>query len=171
MEDNLYKILKELREIKPDARYSEHSRFLILSSEKKAGGGKISIFHIAAHLHFFGRATAAIGILAIFVSSVYLIVSYLPGGKNDLVAEANEINASIQIELNEIKYNLENSAPVSPLVAADVYKKLEEAAKQLEKAKALSAGEEISNEISDEILDNIKAGQKALIEIKDLLKP
>ncbi|MBI5079533.1 hypothetical protein HZB06_02590 [Candidatus Wolfebacteria bacterium] len=167
MEKDIVKILKELRKIEPDAGYSQHSRFLILSSTVKKDERKLAItdkIYNYFHIHYLLLPELAVAV-AIFISGVYLIVSYLPGNQNGLVAEANEINASIQIELNGIKYNLENQPQISSSTASDVSNKLEKAAKELEAAKDLSAdGAKLK-----EVLEKIKASQEALVEINGLL--
>ncbi len=167
MEKDIIKILKELRKIEPDAEYSKHSRFLILSSTtatvKNAPTTAYKIYHyFYVHSRLFPQLTIAV---AIFISAVYLIVSYLPGNQNSLVAEANEINALIQIELNGIKYQIESQRQISSSTVSDIYGKLEKAAKELEVARDLS----VSGDKLKETLEKIKVSQEALVEINGLL--
>ena len=168
MEKDFIKILRKLRKIEPDAEYSKYSRFLILSSAVKKDEIKLTTAYKICHyfyIHYLLLSELVVAV-AIFVSAIYLIVSYLPGNKNNLVAKANEINASIQIELDGIKYYLENQSQISSSSAGDVGEQLEKAAQELEAARDLSG----DNDKLKETLEKIKAGQDALIEIKNLLE-
>jgi len=164
MEKDLFKILKQLQNIQPDLDYSNQSRLLILlkNNNEKHRGYAVSDVLSWLNLH---RMISAASLISAFIIIVFLTVSYLPGNKNNLVAEANEVNSSIQIRLDEIKYLLENQSPIN-LDQADIAReKLELSAQALNEANELNAqGVEM-----EKILKKIKAAEQALNEIELLL--
>ncbi|HDH31491.1 MAG TPA: hypothetical protein ENH26_01810 [Candidatus Wolfebacteria bacterium] len=105
MSKDLFKNLKDLQSIGPNKEYTERSRFLILSSSRyEARVRKINPFVVMA-------ISGAFILITIFsVSYINQILSpiFLPGlNQNDLVAEANEITVSIQVKLDDVKYNIQ----------------------------------------------------------------
>lgn len=163
MNKDLFTILKELKNIKPDAQYSKHSRDLILLSKN---GKQTKFIYTDAFnwikLHRLSATIGSFGILAIFA---FIIVSYLPGNKNGLVAKANEINSSIQIRLDEIQYQL-NSQPISTSTAINAKNSLNEATKKLLNAFEISSD---PNKIEN-VVNNVKEAENMIAELNSRLK-
>lgn len=163
MDKNLSTILKEMKRIQPNAEYSKYSRDLILLSPK-IHQPKLS--YIGAlnwiKLHRISTTAVSFGILMV---SAFIIVSYLPGNKNGLVAEANEINSSIQIQLDEIKYQLNNQL-ISTSTAENTQNKLNEATKNLLTAFEISSD---SKKI-EEAIKNIKEAQDIIAKLDSQLR-
>ena len=161
---NIFEILKELKNIKPDQEYAKQSRYLILSQTPQTDK-KITVAEIFDWIFIHRLATAA-SLISVFILLVVLSISYLPGNKNSLVAEADEINASIQIKLNDIGYQLQNPAEINIEEIPSVQKKLEEITKLMEEAQTLN---ENKDKKIEEYLEKIKAAQTLLTEIEWLL--
>lgn len=167
MNKDLFTILKELKNVQPDAQYSKYSRDLILQFNFIAKENKHQKFvYVDAFnwikLHRLSATIGSFGILAIFA---FIIVSYLPGNKNGLVAEANEINSSIQIRLNEIEYQLNNQL-ISTSTAINAQNSLNEATKNL-----LNAFEIISDPKKlEDVVNNIKEVEDIIAELNSQLK-
>ena len=161
---NIFEILKELKNIKPDQEYAKQSRYLILSQTPQTDK-KITVAEIFDWIFIHRLATAA-SLISVFILLVILSISYLPGNKNSLVAEADEINASIQIKLNDIGYQLQNPAEINIEEIPSVQKKLEEITKLMEEAQTLN---ENKDKKIEEYLEKIKAAQTLLTEIEWLL--
>lgn len=179
MNNNLFKNLKELQSIQPNREFSKKSRFLILSSKPQinidptqtqiyAGGKRWTYTEIKNVLNWMSlhKLATAASVIGVFIFLVYLTVSYLPGNQNSLVAEANEINSSIQIKLNEIQYYLNNEQAINSETASNLQSLLQDAAKELTIAKDLSAD---SSKIK-ESLEKIKAAEQILLQINSLLQ-
>ena len=161
---NIFEILKELKNIKPDQEYAKQSRYLILSQTPQTDK-KITVAEIFDWIFIHRLATAA-SLISVFILLVILSISYLPGNKNSLVAEADEINASIQIKLNDIGYQLQNPAEINIEEIPSVQKKLEEITKLMEEAQTLN---ENKDKKIEEYLEKIKAAQTLFTEIESLL--
>ena len=161
---NIFEVLKELKNIKPDQEYAKQSRYLILSQTPQTDK-KITVAEIFDWIFIHRLATAA-SLISVFILLVVLSISYLPGNKNSLVAEADEINASIQIKLNDIGYQLQNPAEINIEEIPSVQKKLEEITKLMEEAQTLN---ENKDKKIEEYLEKIKAAQTLLTEIEWLL--
>lgn len=164
MKNNLIDNLKSLRFIKPDVDYSQKSLNLILA-EKRIATKEIfnpSAFEwLGAHkVLIFSGATSVLTLILIIAS----VISYLPGNKNSLVAEANDINNSIQISLNEIKYQL--SQPLSSSTIININDLLLAAENELKTTQDLDINDA---ENLKEILDKIKNTRDALEEINSQL--
>ena len=163
MEKDLFKILKELQNIQPDPDYSNRSRLLILS-KNNGEHRKYAVSDVFSWVNMH-RMAAAASLISAFIIIVLLTVSYLPGNKNNLVAEANEVNSSIQIRLDEIKYLLENQSSINLDQASAAREKLGLSAQALNEANELNAqGAEM-----EKILEKIKTAEQALNEIESLL--
>lgn len=159
MKNDLFEILKELKNIQPDSEYAKRSRYLILSAKTRTTAGILEWFSI----HRLATATALIGALVLIV---VLSVSYLPGGKNGLVVEADEINSSIQIRLNEINYQLQNNpAEINLSEIGKIQTNLEQIAGLLTEAQALTADQDNI----EEALEKIKTAESLLSETESLL--
>ena len=161
---NIFEILKELKNIKPDQEYAKQSRYLILSQTPV--NKKITVAEIFDWISIHRLATAA-SLIGVFILLVVLSVSYLPGNKNSLVAEADEINAEIQIKLNDIGYQLQNPAEININEIPNIQKNLEEVTKLMKEAQILSENNKDKN--MGEYLEKIKAAQALLTEIESLL--
>ena len=164
MEKDLFKILKHLQNIQPDPDYSNRSRLLILSKNNDRKHREYAISDILSWLNLHRMVTTA-SLIGVFIIIVLLTVSYLPGNKNNLVAEANEVNSSIQIKLDEIKYLLENQSLINLNQADIAREKLRLSAQALNEANELNTqGAEM-----EKILEKIKIAEQALNEIRLLL--
>ena len=163
LDKNLFSILKELKNIQPDAQYSKHSLDLIfLLKENKQPKLIYSGAFNWIKLHRISTTIGSFGILAIFA---LIIVSYLPGNKNGLVAEANEINSSIQIRLDEIQYQL-NNQPISTSTAINAQNSLNEATKNLLNAFEISS----DPKKLEDVVNNIKEAKDIIAELNSRLK-
>src|SRR3972149_4176765 len=160
---NIFEILKELKNIKPDQEYAKQSRYLILSQTPQTNK-KITVAEIFDWISIHRLATAA-SLIGVFILLVVLSVSYLPGNKNSLVAEADEINASIQIKLNDLGYQLQNPAEININGIPNVQKNLEEITELMKEAQILS---ENKDKKIEEYLEKIKAAQTLLIQLEAL---
>lgn len=170
---NIFEILKELKNIKPDQEYTERSRYLILSQTPQLGADltqsyaypnkKISFPEIFNWISIHRLATAA-SLISIFILLVILSISYLPGNKNGLVAEADEINAEIQIKLNDIGYQLQNPTEINIDEIPNIQKSLEKITELMKEAQILN-----ENKNTEEYLEKIKAAQLLLSEIESLI--
>lgn len=164
MNKELTEILKELKEIAPDAGYSVKSRNLLMAEinrnatfQKKVLFGDILTNLYSRKLTFITVATMAV-ILVISGSAFYV--------KNEManqsfIAKANEANASIKIKLEEIKYILGsesidyNKGVAIQLMLAEATKNLKEAAEENDTKKSL---------------EKIKSAQEIFSQIDILLK-
>ncbi|MEE8131601.1 MAG: hypothetical protein V3T98_00960 [Candidatus Paceibacterota bacterium] len=136
MPKDLLKNLKDLQQIRPDDEYAKRSRLLILSSPHyETRVRKINPIAIMAVSGVF------VLIIVFSVSYINQILSpiFLPGlNQNDLVAEANEMTALIQVRLDDVKYNIQELEDKSladlatlnelKVLLKEVTNKLEEAA-------------------------------------------
>ena len=110
--ERVLKILNELKSIKPDKGYGERSLMLILAS-KQNEAQKAPRFGFKTVIESL-RISAVVGVIGFLLATLMGGVSYI--NKNysplsleglnskSLVAEANSIDNSIQITLQEIKY-------------------------------------------------------------------
>ena len=110
--NNIEGKLKNLKSIKPDNDYSLKSLCLIVSSPKVSPIESTSIWQktLTGFRLSSGVVLASALVLVIFVSALYLntVISplFLPGlNDKNISAEADQINQSININLNEIKYH------------------------------------------------------------------
>ncbi len=159
MNKDLFKILKELQQIKPDPNYSRQSRLLIVGLREKLDITAKSLF-----LNFFSvRFKMAIGTaltLILMISGTIYYINQL--NQQKLVAKANEINSSIQIKLDEFKYILENKPQVDSTTISNVQTLLEKANNELKEASTLNNLEEA--------LQKIKSAQEIFLQINSALK-
>jgi hypothetical protein len=110
MNQDIFKTLQKLKRIEPDADYAKYSRMLVLAAPQSpimdmSRSPKLStIIRLSTIL-----GVGLIGIFFILGGTSYLNETYSPlalEGLNQksLVAEANEINSSIEITLGAIDY-------------------------------------------------------------------
>ena len=161
MNKNLLENLKELRQIQPGSDYSARSRFLILAEPTTTGN--LPVFKIT---QIFYRPAFAIGLISIFflmaLGGIYQIIK---PSQNDLVVRANEINGSIQVKLNEIKYLIEHN-DINAENILDIQTLLEKTTNELKEASTLSQ----KNKDLGKSLEKIKSAQEILLQINALLK-
>ncbi|OGM92755.1 hypothetical protein A2333_00065 [Candidatus Wolfebacteria bacterium RIFOXYB2_FULL_49_7] len=109
METDIFKTLRELKRIHPDSDYAKHSRMLILASPQQSPAHADTL-HVST---FFRLSTiiglGLIGIFMILGGTTYINETYSPlalEGLNhrSLIAEADEINDSIEVTLATIDY-------------------------------------------------------------------
>lgn len=171
MNQDLFKILKELKQIQPDPDYLRQSRLLILNSKRPDGlvrGPELRQGWVTDILNSFYSARLAFAagmavILILAAGSIYYINNQL--NQNNLVVKASEMNASIQVKLNEIRYLLENKS-INPLNILAIQTLLEKATKELKEVSVLdSEGKDLS-----ESLEKIKSAQEIFYQIDEILK-
>jgi membrane protein insertase Oxa1/YidC/SpoIIIJ len=172
MNQDLFKTLKELKQIQPDSDYSRQSRLLILNSKNEVD---VLIKNPVSRSGWFSDilnnfysvklafATGMALVLILIAGSVYYINNQL--NQNNLVVKASEMNASIQVKLNEIKYLLENK-PASLSNAITIQTLLEKATKELKEVSTL----DLEGRDMAESLEKIKSAQEIFYQIDILLK-
>lgn len=164
--------LKELRNIEPDTAYSDHSRFLILSLKKNIlkdflkEEKKLSFYDWFFGNSYLSRLAPSFGIIITIIAISYVAFSYLPTQQKKLVAEANEMNAEIQIKLNGIQYYLDNNNKISQSDTIKIINLLQKSAEELSEAKNISS----DKENIESAITKIKNAQETLQEINELLK-
>lgn len=161
MDKELLKILKELKHIQPDPIYSSRSRSLILATKPEAESAN-------KHWQWFSvpKFTIATVIAIVFFLITCGGVYYFNKlSQDNLVVKAGELNTSIQIKLNELKYLLENDQ-INSKDASTIQALLEQAANDLKQASELS----LEEKNLEELLQKLKSAQEALIQIDSLLK-
>lgn len=170
MKKDIITTLKELQSIQPDAKYAKHSRSLILMSPQNnqfENNLNAKRYTLNAFLYWFDlrHTLMTASAVAVFALIVITAVSYLPGNRNELVAEANEVSSSIQIRLDEIKYQLDNQ-PLSSSTIIEMQKVLDETVAKLSEAEKISS----DAEKTEEMLKQIKSAQETLSQINSLFQ-
>ncbi len=171
MDEKLFKILKEMKKIGPETGYSARSKNFILSSTRGADVKPEVVLRpklgdVLRGLSFYKPALAAgiAAFLIIMTAGVYYVNNTL--NQNDLVVRASEVNASIQVRLNEIKYLLESKSDIDPASISSIQLMLERAADNL---KEVSASSSESGSLAKS-LEKIKTAEEILCQIDILLK-
>lgn len=169
-ERQLSEILNKLKNIAPDRKYTERSRFLILSSNREYAVQiqKSSRYAVISNWLKMPRLAMTTGTIAAFIIIAALTVAFIPRSQSNLVAEANEINASIQVKLNEIKYYLENqpTATTDPAIVQGFQNLLQESLADLKDASQLSK----DSDALEEAVGKIKEAESAFLEMKLMLQ-
>lgn len=164
MDNNLFKIFKELKEIQPDADYSHRSKTLLLS-EVETNKRRVTLADIFSSFYSnklaLGIASSVI-LLLIISGGIYYVQNQL--NQNNLVVKASETNASIQVKLNEIQYLLQNPALIDTSQISAIKAMLNNSADDL-KAALSSKPEEL-----DKSLQKLKAAEEMLYQIDELTK-
>lgn len=164
MTEKLLKNLKELRNIRPDAGYSRHSRALILHSQTEKNESWITE---AANLFYGTKFKMVTGLAMIIVTILLGGVYYVNRiNQNDLVVKASEINSSIQVNLYGIKYLLENQPAINPLIVPNIQKLLEEANNNLKEASEMSNDPDKMKDA----LEKIRSAQEIFQQINSFFK-
>lgn len=109
IEHDIKKILKELKNVSPDPGFTARSRRIVLSSKNRTS--LADFWHFKNYLEV-ARLGLTVGLTAILIFAIFGGVSFInqrfspiPAGLNQsLITEAEEVNSSIQIALNEVAY-------------------------------------------------------------------
>ena len=166
MDKDLIKILSELKSIAPDASYSARSRNLLLAEINMAKRTAPKRFSFADVLVSAYSRKPVYAIIAT-VFALFLIVSgsafYTVGemNKRNFVVKAGEVNNSIQVKLDEIKYLL-GSKEIDYNKGVAIQTMLLEATEELKQASEESD--------SNKSLEKIKSAQETLYKIDALLQ-
>ena len=159
--------LKKLQSITPDAEYSSRSRLLILSLKKEfSRAEKLSPYGWFFGNFYLSRLAPSFGIIITIAAISYVAFSYLPTQQKRLVAEANEVNAEIQINLDDIQYYFNNNREISQSDTTAIIDLLQKSVDELNDAKNISS----DKENIEETLIKIKNAQETLIKINELIK-
>lgn len=159
MNENLLKNLKELRQIQPDSDYANQSRFLILASPRNS--------EQTFHPTFSYKLTFTMGLISVFVLMALGGVYYInKPNQNNFVVRANELNGSIQVKLNEIKYLVESGQYIDAENIRNIQILLEKTTDELKEASILSQND---NDL-EKSLEKIMSAKETLLQISAMLK-
>ncbi|PJB83766.1 hypothetical protein CO087_01060 [Candidatus Wolfebacteria bacterium CG_4_9_14_0_8_um_filter_39_46] len=165
MDKDLFKVLKELKNIQPDLDYSKQSRLLLLAQTRNDAEKDAELRGNIFRVFYPAKLALAVGIVILILvisGGVYYINNQL--NQNDLVVKASEMNASIQVKLNEIRYLLKNNPQPDTESILAIQVLLEKAANELKEVSAL--GDKDLNES----LKKIDSTREILYQIDDILK-
>lgn len=174
MNKDLFTILEEMRQIQPSANYSKQSRFLILALDKTAAAGiapfqnRLRLMDILTNFKYI-RIALTILIFTVLISSgaIEIIYHINQSDQNDLMVKAGELNGSIQVKLNEIKYFIESgNSQINAENIVDIQILLDKTTAELKDALTSTQ----NNEDLKKSLEKIKAAQETLLQINSLLK-
>jgi len=154
MKKDLFKILKGLKEIQPDADYSHKSKVLLMSQIGMNEKRGLSYF---SYRRFFIAVSSAVVLLLIISGGVLYIKNQ--SNQSDLVAKASEANASIQVKLNEIQYLIKNPSQLDAGQIVAISALLQRAADDLKAAVSSNAQD------LNESLEKIKTVQEMLYQL------
>lgn len=163
MNDDLLKILRELKKVKPDADYARRSRLLIVNVGKVGPLPKYGFFDVLKTISSNRMALVAeiTVVLALFVlGGVY----YVHQSNQSLVVQANELNATIQLKLDEITSYLKNQPGVNPSRIGEVNLLLDKANADLNQANA-----DLKDGKLEDSLKKMKSAQEFFSQIKTLI--
>ncbi len=166
MGKNLTTILKELKNIAPDAGYSARSRNMLLAEinmSKRTVPKRFSLadVFVAAYSRrpVYAIAVTAFALFLIVSSSAIYTVDKI--NRQEFVVKAGEVNNSIQVKLDEIKYLLEskdidyNKGVVIQTMLLGAMEDLKQASEEKD---------------TDKSLEKIKSAQETLYRIDALLQ-
>lgn len=167
----LQKLLKELKNVKQARQARENSRRLLLSQlsqlpAQKYDGLQEKEWSFSSLYGFItNRPTLAaeIAFALIFAIGGGLYLRHESSQK--LVVEANNVNASIQVKLDEVKYLLNKPSHLTPRNAKEIASFLEEAEKALKEA-----NESLKIENLENSLEKMKVAENAFSEIESIAK-
>ena len=164
MEEELIKILKELKGNSPDPAYSRNSRTIILSAKKEPK--KIGLFEFLKRFQS-ARLTVASEILSVLFITALIGAYYIQrvNDRDKLVVQANDLNSSIQLKLNEIKYLIQDPQALNHSKTTNLGDLLLKATEDLKTADADLKENKIA-----ESLDKIKSAEGNLKEIESALQ-
>lgn len=164
---DLFTILKDLQKIEPDQGYSRQSRAFILAS--KAGGvrpkeGLFGIFDLISNFQAL-RLTLATEIVGVLIIAVLLGAYYVHvQNRNNLVVQANELNSSIQLKLEEIQYLLQTQ-PANLSKMGILIESLNKASEKLKTSEI-----DLKNNDIEGTLQKIKEAQQIFNEIEIIIR-
>lgn len=153
VEKDIHKIFKELKHLAPDPAFTNRSRRIILSAKTKPTWADFFVFKNSFEV---ARLTLTVGATAVLIFSIFGGVSYinqrfspLPAGLGQgLVTEAEEVNNSIQIALDEINYlDQNNSQAIRTMEKVAAAKPEELAEKEKAAPETTTSAEVIDQEI------------------------
>ena len=166
MDKDLIKILNELKNVAPDAGYSAKSRNLLLAeinADKRTAPKKFSLADILVAVYsrrpIYVIAATAFALILIVSSSAFYMINKMD--RQDFVVKAGEVNNSIQVKLDEIKYLL-GSKEIDYNKGVVIQTMLLEATEELKQASEESD--------SNKSLEKIKSAQETLYKIDALLQ-
>ncbi len=163
MDKELFKILKELKGVEPDYDYARRSRLLIVGEEKKLGP-KVGFFGVLRSFSSNRMALAA-EITALVIIFILAGVYYVNQSNQNLVVQANELNATIQLKLDEITSYLNGQTAVNPLRVSEVNLLLQKATADLNEANV-----DLKDGKLEESLIKIKSAQEEFSQIESIIK-
>ena len=164
MGQDLVKILRELREIKPGADYTRRSRLLIVSDGETSSLPKYGFFRILKTISFNRMALVA-EITVVLVLFILGGVYYTHQSNQNLVVQANELNATIQLKLDEITSYLKNQPGVDSSRIGEVNLLLEKANADLNQASA-----DLKDGKLEDSLKKMKSAQEVFSQIESVIK-
>lgn len=153
MKNNLFENLKTLRAIAPDEAYAKQSRHLILHAPQA---------ELSREFAFYMKVGVAVSFAFIIMLGGLFVGRAMH--ERAMVAQANEVNANIQLKLNEIKYLLEDPAKTSREKIAKSADLLKQAAAELREADGYLTSDNVG-----ESLKSINATRTLLIEIEGVM--
>ncbi|TRZ64344.1 MAG: hypothetical protein D4Q79_01735 [Spirochaetia bacterium] len=166
MNKDLVKILSELKSIAPDADYSAKLRNLLLAeinTDKRTAPERFSLADVLVAVYsrrpIYVIAATAFALILIVSSSAFYTVNEI--NKHDFVVKAGEVNNSIQVKLDEIKYLL-GSKEIDYNKSVIIQTMLLGATEDLKKAS--------EEKDTNKSLEKIKSAQETLYKIDVLLQ-
>ncbi len=167
---DIERLLKELNTIRPDEAYAAESRKVLL---QKLGGRSFPAHTTSDGAGFWSSFRAILVTRSALVAEATTLVALVAvlgiyvnrSSDEQLVAQANEVNSSIQVKLDEIKYLLDKPAPLGPEETKNVTAFLSEAETALKEATA-----EIQNDNLEDSLAKMKAAEEAFSKIEGIAK-
>ena len=171
MNEKLIKTLKTFKQINPDSNYSKNSLAIIFASPKKTASDLNPREQMPMlwgfHFNKLTPVLSAVFAFLILIGGFYYlgIYPFIPANQKQIVAEADEINQSIQVQLQEIKYLVEQQPTISPLQITAFQGLLNKVTVELQEASNLSK----DSEKLEESLQKIKAANQILQEANSIL--
>lgn len=165
MERDIFKTLKELRKIEPESDYAKRSRSLILSYRSEL---EIKPNNFFGFLRDFQSKRFAVlsEVMAIFVVASLAGVYYFKEmSRNSMVVQADELNNSIQLKINEINYLLKNQSPTSTSDINSLKESLKNAETELNQAASNLKGNNLEDSLA-----KIKSTEKMFQAIEARIK-
>lgn len=162
-------LLRQLKTVAPDPDYTERSRNAVLLAtpfERPAMRDQGFGLRGALGQILGGRMALATEITAFLLVVVAIAVYYSARPASDLVARASELNASIQVRLNEVTYLLQSAATSSDTET------IQKASVLLNKAAAALSEAHYDVDKNDlrASVDDIKVSEETLHQIEIMVK-
>lgn len=162
MDPLLNKHFKNLKDISPCPNFSAQSKAAILAEVKIARKENVSMPISFAKRQIFAAVSCGLGVIALlFVGVTSLKTTF---DKSSAIAKANEINNSIQVKLNEIRYIVDSGKiDLNSLNKAVIT--LQEVKQDLESASDMLKKDEVDN-----LVQKIESAQESVKKIEEDLK-